>query len=116
MSNSRSDPEALLRRAMMLFEAGQLHEAETSARQLLKQQPANVDALGVLGAILHRQERYPEAEAVFADLTRKLPAEGAHWMNLGTARRGAGKYEEALRAFTRAAELGFTDADFYFNV
>jgi Flp pilus assembly protein TadD len=53
---------------------------------------------------------------VFADLTRKLPAEGAHWMNLGTARRGAGKYEEALRAFTRAAELGFADADFYFNV
>ena len=100
----------------MLFEAGRLDEAESQSRQLLQQQPANVDALGVLGAVLHGQERYLDAEAVFADLTRKLPGEGAHWMNLGTARRGAGKYEEALQAFTRAAELGFTDADFYFNV
>jgi tetratricopeptide (TPR) repeat protein len=65
---------------------------------------------------LHAQERYPEAEAVFAELTRIQPREGIHWMNLGTARRGAGKYEEALHAYMRAAELGLTDADFYLNV
>jgi tetratricopeptide (TPR) repeat protein len=76
----------------------------------------DIHALGLLGANLHAQERYPEAEAVFAELTRIQPREGVHWMNLGTARRGAGKYEEALHAYMRAAELGCTDADFYFNV
>jgi len=77
---------------------------------------SDIYALSLRGANLHAQERYPEAEAVFAELTRIQPREGAHWMNLGTARRGAGKYEEALHAYMRAAELGCTDADFYFNV
>ncbi|WP_129640946.1 tetratricopeptide repeat-containing sulfotransferase family protein [Peristeroidobacter agariperforans] len=108
--------EAFLQRAAKLFEANQLAAAEAQCRQLLGLQPGHIHALGLLGAILHAQERYPEAEVVFADLTRRLPREGAHWMNLGTARRGAGKYEEALRAYMRAAELGYTDADFYFNV
>jgi tetratricopeptide (TPR) repeat protein len=108
--------EALLQRAAQLFEANQLAAAEAQCRQVLARQPGHIHALGLLGAILHAQERYPDAEAVFADLTRRLPREGAHWMNLGTARRGAGKYEEALRAYMRAAELGYTDADFYFNV
>src|SRR5688500_7580991 len=114
--NSRPDPNAMLQRAAMLFDANQLAAAEAQCRQLLQLQPTNIHALGLLGAVLHAQERYLDAEVVFADLTRKLPGEGAHWMNLGTVRRGAGKYEEALRAFTRAAELGFADADFYFNV
>src|SRR5687768_13155189 len=106
--------EAFLQRASMLFQANQLAAAETQCRQLLTLQPGHIHALGLLGAILHAQERYPEAEVVFAELTRRQPREGAHWMNLGTARRGAGKYEEALHAYMRAAELGCTDADFYF--
>lgn len=108
--------EAFLQRASMLFQANQLVAAEAQCRQLLALQPGHIHALGLLGAILHAQERYPEAEVVFAGLTRRQPREGAHWMNLGTAQRGAGKYEDALRAYMRAAELGCTDADFYFNV
>lgn len=100
----------------MLFDANQLGAAEAACRQVLGLRPGDVDALGLLGAVLHAQERYGDAELVFTELTRRLPTEGAHWMNLGTARRGAGKYEDALRAYTRAAELGCTDADFYFNV
>lgn len=108
--------DAFLQRAAMLFEANQLAAAEAQCRQLLGLQPGHIHALGLLGAILHAQERYPEAEVAFAELTRRQPREGAHWMNLATARRGAGKYEEALHAYMRAAELGCRDADFYFNV
>lgn len=105
-----------MEQVLRLFEANQLPAAERQCRQLLKRAPGDAHAMGVLGAILHAQERYAEAEVVFTELTTKLPREGDHWMNLGTARRGAGKYDEALRAFTRAAELGCTNADFYFNV
>jgi tetratricopeptide (TPR) repeat protein len=108
--------EAFLQRALTLFQANQLAAAEAQCRQLLALQPGHIHALALLGAILHAQERYGEAEGVFADLTRRQPSEGAHWMNLGTARRGAGKYDAALHAYMRAAELGCTDADFYFNV
>ncbi|MBL8271354.1 tetratricopeptide repeat protein, partial [Steroidobacter sp.] len=105
--------EALLQRAAMLFDANQLTAAEAQCRQLLAQRPGDVGALGLLGAILHAQERYADAERVFADLTKKVPGEGAYWMNLGTARRGSGKYDDALRDYMRAAELGCNDADFY---
>lgn len=108
--------QALLRQAAAAFNAGQLDAAETHCRQALSLSPGNQAALGLHGAILHGQERYADAEGVFAELTRTDPRKALHWMNLGTARRGAGKYDEALHAYTRAAELGCATADFYFNV
>jgi tetratricopeptide (TPR) repeat protein len=106
----------LLRQASGLFNANRLDEAATLCRRVLGIAPGYEPALGLLGAILHGQERYDEAEAVFLELLKIRPREAVHWMNLGTARRGSGKYDEALRAYTRAAELGSADADFYFNV
>lgn len=108
--------QALLRAAVTAFNAGQLDVAEGHCRQVLVQAPGNLRALGIYGAVLHAQERYADAEAVFNQLVQAEPNTGLHWMNLGTARRGAGKFDEALRAYTRAAELGCATADFYFNV
>ena len=107
---------ALMRQAMESFNAGRFDEAELSCRRALRLTPGHEATLGLLGAVLHGQERYSDAERVFFELTIKRPAEGTYWMNLGTARRGAGKCDEALLAFTRAAELGAVTADFYFNV
>lgn len=119
VSSSSSLPLALqelLREALAAFNAGRLDLAEKRCQQLLSRAPGNVRVLGLHGAVLHALERYADAESVFGELTRIEPNTALHWMNLGTARRGAGKYEEALHAYTRAAELGCATADFYFNV
>lgn len=108
--------QTLLREAVAAFNAGQLAAAETRCQRLLSRAPANARVLGLYGAILHTQERYADAERVFGELVRAEPTTALHWMNLGTSRRGAGKYEDALRAYTRAAELGCATPDFYFNV
>jgi tetratricopeptide (TPR) repeat protein len=108
--------QTLLRGAVAAFNAGQLGAAEMQCRQLLGRTPGNPRVLGLFGAVLHASERYEDAMAVFGELTNVEPNTALHWMNLGTARRGAGKYEEALHAYARAAELGCATPDFYFNV
>lgn len=116
-SFSPSDAQqTLMREAMAAFNAGELAAAEDCCRQLLAIAPGDPRVLGLHGAILHSQERYTDAERVFGELVRLQPGAAMHWMNLGTARRGAGKYDEALQAYTRAAQLGCSTADFYFNV
>ena len=108
--------QAALRAAVAAFKAGQLDIAEQNCRLVLARAPGDPRALGVYGAVLHGLERYSEADGVFSALVNLDPNTAAHWMNLGTARRGAGKFDEALCAYTRAAELGCATADFYFNV
>ena len=108
--------QALLDQATAAFEGGDFALAESRCRELLVHAPGHVTVLAVYGAVLHAQERYADAEKVFDELTRKETNNALHWMNLGTARRGAGKYDEALQAYTRAATLGCATADFYFNV
>ncbi|MDY6945649.1 MAG: sulfotransferase, partial [Pseudomonadota bacterium] len=110
------EQQAQLREVVAAFNAGQFGVAETRCQHLLSRVPGNARVLGLYGAILHSQERYADAERVFGELVQVEPNTALHWMNLGTARRGAGKYDEALQAYTRAAELGCTTADFYFNV
>lgn len=110
------DLQALLREAVAAFNSGELASAEARCQQLLGRAPGNARVLGVYGAILHAQERYTDAERVFSELAQAEPGTALHWMNLGTARRGAGKYDEALQAYTRAADLGCATPDFYFNV
>ncbi|MFC4309560.1 tetratricopeptide repeat-containing sulfotransferase family protein [Steroidobacter flavus] len=108
--------QASLREAVAAFNAGQLEAAARLCERVLARVPGHLRALGVYGAVLHAQERYAEAETVFGELVQADPDTALHWMNLATARRGAGKFEEALRAYLRASELGCATADFYFNV
>jgi tetratricopeptide (TPR) repeat protein len=69
----------------------------------------------MLGVIQLMQLRYAEAEPVFEQLLQLRPDEPAYWMNLGTARRGTGHYEESLAAYARAAALGEASVDFYYQ-
>src|SRR5262249_32775410 len=86
--------QASLREAMAAFNAGQLDAAERNCQRVLAKVPGNLRALGVYGAVLHAQERYADAEGVFSELVKADPNVALYWMNLGTAQRGAGKFEE----------------------
>lgn len=107
--------QAWLREAVALFNANQFAQAEPLCRRLASVAPKE-PVLNLWGAVLHALERYAEAETVFATLVEQQPKNAGYWMNLGTARRGLGRYDQALLAYTRAAELGNASAEFYFNV
>ena len=70
----------------------------------------------MMGAAAHAGGRYDAAEAAFRRLTTLQPARAAHWLNLGTALRGMGRYDDALRAYARAHELGGYTPEFCYNV
>lgn len=70
----------------------------------------------MVGAAAHAGGRFETAESAFRHLTRLQPTRAAHWLNLGTALRGLARYDDALRAYARAHELGGYSPAFCYNV
>ena len=116
MNQPEPNPDALLQTAVRFYESGDLQAAEAHCRRALATAPAHVSALTLLGVIHIDMARHAEAEPIFDHLLKLQPDEPAFWMNLGTARRGSGRYDEALAAYARAAALGEASADFYYHV
>ncbi|MDB6092148.1 MAG: hypothetical protein JWN85_4932 [Gammaproteobacteria bacterium] len=116
MQDAAPEADRKVRAAAELYNQGNTGAAELRCRQALARVPGHRDALVLLGLVLFAQGRHDEAEDTFTGLTSREPLEPAHWLNLGTARRGARRLDQALTAYARAAELGAASADFYYNV
>jgi len=114
--NSSAPSSASVERAGQLLAEGKHAQAEAEARAVLARSPDNIEARVLLNASLQFAQRFTEAIPVAESLVESAPQEPAHWMNLGTARRGAKLYDTALEAYARAAELGASGPDFAFNV
>jgi tetratricopeptide (TPR) repeat protein len=116
MNATSADSTALIQAAYDAIARRDLRLAEDACRQALAIDPLHIDALAVLGFLLHSAGRFAESEDVFSKLIELQPAEPSHWMNLGTARRCARRLDEALLAFAGASSRGADSADFFFNV
>jgi Flp pilus assembly protein TadD len=116
MSATTSHCTALVQAAYDAIAHNDSQTAEDACRQALAIDPAHIEALGVLGFLLHSAGRFAESEDVFTKLVELQPAEPSYWMNLGTARRCAGRLDEALLAFANASSRGAGSADFFYNV
>ena len=116
MNTAETNPAALVRSAWAALARHEPQAAMTLCRQALALDPSHIEALGVLGFLLHSARQFDESAEVFAKLTELQPAEPAYWMNLGTARRCSGRLDDALAAYSGAAERGADSADFYYNV
>ena len=114
--NSSVPSSVSVERAGQLLAEGKHAQAEAEARAVLARSPDNIEARVLLNASLQFAQRFTEAIPVAESLIESAPKEPAHWMNLGTARRGAKQYDAALAAYARAATLGASGPDFAFNV
>ena len=111
-----STTSASVERARQFLAEGKHAQAEAEARAVLARSPGDLGARMILNASLLFAQRFTEAIPVAESLVESAPKEPAHWMNLGTARRGARQYDLALKAYTEAATLGASGPDFAFNV
>ena len=59
--------------AVSAFERGDFASAESTLRSLLKTTPSNASALGLLGAVLDGEKRYPEAEDMYRRAIKLSP-------------------------------------------
>ena len=82
---------------------GQLDEAESLCRQVLQNEPDDINALGMLGAILLKKEQPDEAETLLLRTIELEPAFakphedlGALYLDRGDAGKALACYEEAV--------------------
>ena len=95
----------MLARALALFQAGKMAEAEGVLRQVVAAEPGRVEALELLGAALSTQGRLEEALPWF-DRARELkPASPSIRHNRAQALFGLGRAAEARDELAKAVEL-----------
>ena len=84
--------------------AGRTAEAEQIYRSLLQQQPESIDALNLLGALLHELGRYDEALPCFEQVLALRPAAESH-NSVAIVLKAQGKYAEAVEQYRQALAL-----------
>ena len=79
--------------------------AEGRAREILKYQPDNAQALFYLGVALAATSKYDEAALYLARAVEADPANYDAWYNLGNVSIEQGRYEEAVTQLRRSLEV-----------
>ena len=84
-------------------------------RRVLAHRPAEVSALGNLGALEEREGRIAEALRLYRQALVLDPAIGELWLNLGTARHRQGSLAQAENDLDRAVSLDPSSAEARWN-
>ncbi len=93
-----------LRLGLQHHESGRLNEAETVYREVLARQPANPQALYLLGTLSGQSGRWAEAESLLQQAIAIQPGQAIFYNNLGIVLKGQGKIEQAIAAYRCALE------------
>jgi tetratricopeptide (TPR) repeat protein len=85
--------------------AGRLKEAEQLYREVLRQNPDQVDALRLLGLLVLGASRAEEAEQLLRRAVAIAPDFTAAWLDLGRVLKELDYYPDAIDSFEHAAAL-----------
>ena len=94
-----------LANALELHQAGDLLAAGAIYREVLAQDPDNVDALNLLGVIMHAAGDLELAVELISRATELAPDYAPALINLGNALQAAGRPDDAVKKFKRSLEL-----------
>ncbi|SFU94832.1 tetratricopeptide repeat protein [Pseudoduganella namucuonensis] len=105
MTSSSPHAGQLLQQAVALHQRGDLSQAQTLYAEVLRREPANFDALHMMG-VLARQGGAPEAAVELIGRAIAVDAgKAAAHCNLGAALQDMRRHEEALASYERALAL-----------
>ena len=116
MTTTTASSPADIATAMTHHQAGRLQEAETLYRLALASNPAEIDALRLLGVLRFQRGDAAEAEKLLRETLQAAPAYAKAHDNLGFVLSGLGRNAEALTALRRAVELEPDNTAFLFNL
>jgi len=94
-----------LKLAVQNHQAGRLADAEALYRQVLAEEPGNIEAVTNLGMTLSQRGARDQAVVAFAQAVSLRPDLGEAHSNLGNALCEAGRWDAALPVLRRAVEL-----------
>jgi predicted O-linked N-acetylglucosamine transferase (SPINDLY family) len=109
MDNALVRAMAAMAAAASLHREGRLKDAEAAYRRVLTIDPANADAMNMLGLVLHaRGDGETAVQLMRASIA--IRSTGSHWYNLGTVLESRGDIPVCLAAFRQASALEPGDA------
>lgn len=94
-----------LERAARLLQAGSAAEAEALLGTIVTREPANGDALSLLGIALAKRGDAAAAAAVLERAVTAMPEHAAARMNYGNALKVLGRLSQALEQYRKATQL-----------
>jgi tetratricopeptide (TPR) repeat protein len=100
-----SDAEAHVSLGEKLIQTEQFEESAAQFREALRLEPDAAAVRGMLGYVLWRQGRAPEAERELRQAVRALPQDAAIHVNLGNALQALGRLDEAVTEYKTALQL-----------
>jgi predicted O-linked N-acetylglucosamine transferase (SPINDLY family) len=107
---------AELERAAALYERGRFEDAEAICERVLRRDPANAQALHLLGLAADRRGDHPRAAHLIESAVAADPSNGLYHLNLGNAWRVLGRTDDALASYARATELSPDRFAAWFNL
>ncbi len=111
-----ADPESLMRTAVALHHEGELAQARSLYREVLRRQPGHLDALSSLAMIDHQAGNHDRAIQRLQRVVSRAPEHPGYRMNLGAAQAAAGELDQAVASYRAAIELAPAYADPYYNL
>lgn len=105
-----------LSKAKVLHGEGQLDQARSLYESVLAREPANADALHLLGLLRFQAGELVDAETLIRQALAQRPVFMRAHSNLGAVLMAAGRHDEARASFRAALELDPADVDARFNL
>ncbi len=105
-----------LQSAIALHQAGMMAEAENAYRLVLRAEPNNADALGLLGSVLSERKSHDEAILTIERAIAIDPQAALFYFYLGNACEKAGRFVQSEAAFLRATALAPQWAEAFYNL
>jgi tetratricopeptide (TPR) repeat protein len=100
-----------LARGLAHHQSGNLAEAETCYRDILRLEPDHADALHLLGVVAQQNGDYGQAERLIRSAIARNPGAADYHSNLGNTYRFAGDRARALLSYRQAIALDANHAD-----
>lgn len=102
-----------MERAFRFINAGQMDRAEQFCRQVIEEEPENINVLGMLGAILLKQHKTDEAETILLRTISMAPTFAKPHEDLGMLYMSQNQAERASKFFETSVQLDPTQASAY---
>lgn len=104
-SRELSPQKGQLEQAALLFAHGKFREAEKVAKELVMQNPRDVNAAALLARIAIQANCYEDAEALLRKVVEMAPRFIEAWHDLSTSLKEQSRHTEAVEALDQALEI-----------